>query len=65
MITGRRKPPKQDHTPAQLAANTVLARFRSHNEHVIARLKNWKMLSHRCRPPLEKLPEAVQVIVFL
>lgn len=65
MITGRRKPPGQDHTTAQLEANTTIASFRSHNEHVIGHLKNWKMLSHRYRPPLEKLPEAIRAIIAL
>lgn len=65
LITGRRKPPGQDHTPAQDEANTAISRFRSHNEHVIAHLKNWKMLSHRYRSPLRKLPETVRAIVAL
>lgn len=65
MITGRRKPPGQEHTPLQLQANHAIASFRSHNEHVIGHLKNWKMLSNRYRPPLEKLAEAVQAIVAL
>ena len=65
MITGRRKPPGQDHTPAQLQANTAIAGFRSHNEHVIGHLKNWKILSHRYRPPLEKLSETIRAIAAL
>jgi DDE superfamily endonuclease/Helix-turn-helix of DDE superfamily endonuclease len=65
MITGRRKPPGQEHTAAQLKANQTIASFRSHNEHVIGHLKNWKILSHRYRPPLEKLSEAVRAIVAL
>jgi hypothetical protein len=65
MITGRRKLPGQEHTQLQLQANTTIASFRSHNEHVIGHLKNWKMLSHRYRGPLKKLTEAVRAIVAL
>lgn len=65
ITTGRRKPPGHDHTETQRQANTALASLRSHNEHVIAHLKNWKMLSHRYRGPLHKLPEAVRAITAL
>ena len=65
MLTGTRWRPGRDHTSATAANNHTIAAFRSHNEHVIAHLKNWKMLSHRYRGPLNKLTEAVQAIVAL
>jgi hypothetical protein len=34
-------------------------------EHIIAHLKNWKMLSHRYRAPLDKLPEAIKAVQAL
>jgi hypothetical protein len=34
-------------------------------EHIIAHLKNWKILSHRYRGPLDKLGEAIRAIVTL
>jgi hypothetical protein len=34
-------------------------------EHIIAHVKNWKILSHRYRGPLDKLPEAVRAVVAL
>ena len=34
-------------------------------EHIIAHLKNWKILSHRYRGPLDKLGEVIRAIVAL
>ena len=53
MLTGTRRRPGHDHTSTTVANNRTIAAFRSHNEHVIAHLKNWKMLSR----PLPRPPE--------
>ena len=65
ITTGNKKPVGGELTDNQKEANWKINGFRSHNEHVIGHLKNWKMLSHRYRAPLEKLAAAVRAIVAL
>ncbi len=65
LTTGFKKPSGGELTADQKEANWQIGSFRSHNEHVIGHLKNWKMLSHRYRGPLEKLTGAVRAIVAL
>jgi DDE superfamily endonuclease len=65
ITTGAKKPAGGELTDNQKEANRQINGFRSHNEHVIGHLKNWKMLSHRYRAPLEKLAAAVRAIVAL
>jgi hypothetical protein len=44
-------------------ANEAISRFRARMEHIIAHLKNWKILSHRYRGPLEKIGEVIRTVV--
>src|ERR671927_195695 len=51
--TSRRQHRTADHAPTHLM------------KHIIAHLKNWKILSHRYRGPLDKLGEVIRAIVAL
>jgi hypothetical protein len=65
LTTGTRKPPGAELSGDRAEANKTLNQFRARMEHIIAHLKNWKMLSHRYRGPLDKLGEAIRAIVAL
>jgi hypothetical protein len=65
LTTGTRKPPGAELSEDRMHANKALNQFRARMEHIIAHLKNWKMLSHRYRGPLDKLGEVIRAIVAL
>jgi hypothetical protein len=65
LATGTRKPPGTELSDDRAQANKVLNQFRARMEHIIAHLKNWKILSHRYRGPLDKLGEVIRAIVAL
>jgi hypothetical protein len=65
LTTGTRKPPGAELSDDRKDANKVLNQFRARMEHIIAHLKNWKILSHRYRGPLDKLGEVIRAIVAL
>ena len=65
LTTGTRKPPTADLPADRQQANKTLNGFRARAEHIIAHLKNWKILSHRYRGPLDKLGEVIHAIVAL
>jgi DDE superfamily endonuclease len=45
--------------------NTALARTRSRVEHVIRKIKNWKILSTGYRRPLKELPDIIKTVTTL
>ena len=65
LATGTRKPRGGELSEDRKDANKTLNQFRARMEHIIAHLKNWKMLSHRYRGPLDKLGEVIRAIVAL
>jgi DDE superfamily endonuclease len=65
LTTGTRKPPGAELSEDRAQANQALSRYRARMEHIIAHVKNWKILSHRYRGPLDKLPEAIRAVVAL
>jgi hypothetical protein len=65
LVTGTRKPAGAEISEDRQLANKALNAFRARMEHIIAHLKNWKILSHRYRGPLDKLGEAIRAIVAL
>jgi hypothetical protein len=65
LTTGTRKPAGADLSEDRQQANRALNQFRARMEHIIAHLKNWKILSHRYRGPLDKLGEVIRAIVAL
>jgi hypothetical protein len=54
VVTPVRKPPKGEHSPAQIEVNKYLFGIRSAVERCIAHLKNWKILATGYRRPLRK-----------
>jgi hypothetical protein len=65
LTTGTRKPAGAELSTDRQQANRALNQFRARMEHIIAHLKNWKILSHRYRGPLDKLGEVICAIVAL
>jgi hypothetical protein len=65
LTTGTRKPQGGELSPDRKQANQALNRFRARAEHIIAHLKNWKILSHRYRGPLDKIGEVIKAVVGL
>jgi hypothetical protein len=65
LTAGTRQPPGAELSEDRQQANKVLNQFRARMEHIIAHLKNWKILSHRYRGPLDKLGEAIRAVVAL
>jgi DDE superfamily endonuclease len=65
LTTGTRKPRGGDLSDDRKEANQAISRFRARMEHIIAHLKNWKILSHRYRGPLDKLDEIIRAVVGL
>ncbi len=65
LTTGTRKPQGGELSPDRKQANQAINRFRARMEHIIAHLKNWKILSHRYRGPLDKIGEVIRAVVGL
>jgi hypothetical protein len=65
LTTGTRKPAGAELSEDRKQANRALNQYRARAEHIIAHLKNWKILSHRYRGPLDKITEVIQAVVAL
>lgn len=60
-----RKPPKAELTDHDKRFNATVSSIRAAVERANAHMKNWKILATRYRPPLEKFPAMLRVIVGL
>lgn len=65
LITPRRKQPGQDRSDSEIEFNRAVASRRASAEHVIAHLKNWKLLATGYRGLLDRFPMFLDVIVTL
>ncbi|MFE9934378.1 hypothetical protein [Streptomyces sp. NPDC005533] len=63
ICTGRRKPPGQGqgHKEANQSVNTLRAAV----EHAIAHLKDWKIITTRCRGPLTRFLTVAKTVTAL
>lgn len=65
LITPRRKPPGQERSAGDRAANRSVNTLRAAVERAIAHLKDWKIFATRYRGPLTRFPAIVKAVTAL
>ncbi|WP_327591735.1 transposase family protein [Streptomyces chartreusis] len=65
LLTPRRKPPGQERSTGDKAANRSVNTLRAAVERAITHLKNWKIFATRYRSPLSRFALATKTVTAL